>query len=257
MIGADKRQPSYMVDGYARHCAALMIDWCRTEFKLHCRQQTVWNPKIYTSFNSRQTRSHGGLYANFVPGMRLALAYSSHNNRTFPEYPRYADDPEIGTVVCKTWQLKVALTVAHEMAHIVQYSLAAFVNPLQWDDKLFNMWGLACGNEKVIFGHGPFFQHIYRKIRNKFINGKGLIPIAEPDYAALQQAAMPVRKRPLPAAIGRVEIKDGFNRHRHVHGIFDLAEKTKTTKNGPVVSILYKGRVLRIKLTGESVVRYI
>jgi hypothetical protein len=247
-------QPTYIVEAYARHCAKVMADWCRTEFKLTAAQGARWEPKVYISFSPRIKRSRGGLYKDWSPAMRLALAYSRRDGLLYNEYDHYARDPEIGHFLCKTWQQKVALTIAHEIAHVVQFSLSAFVNPIEWDNVLFDIWGTAKNRHKAIDGHKEFFQHIYRKIRNKFVNGKGFIPIAEPNYIA---PSKPMRKRKLPQVIGQVQIRAGLNRGRWVQGTFPLLGKAKDTKKGRIVTILHKDRALRIKIFSDNGVTYL
>lgn len=84
------------------------------------------------------------------------------------EYDHYEDDPEIGSCKSDNWKHSVALRVAHEMAHAVQfYHLYKSNRRIRVPAAVTAYYaGIDDGH------HGKDFQYIYRIIRNKFVNNQ-------------------------------------------------------------------------------------
>lgn len=120
-----------------------------SDFKLHTKLD--WNP-------SRRS-SRGGIYKE-GPGINIAMAYTAINNvdsqnrayiLRFLEYSSYDKDPIIGGFYSLNYADKIKATVAHEVAHAIQY----------FDYKKNNYRDTP---------HGAVFKNYYKMLRKEFIN---------------------------------------------------------------------------------------
>lgn len=112
----------------------------------------------------------------------FGIKLSSHDFTRYPmvavtEYASFNADKIIGGFKTNDWRLGVDALVAHEMAHAIQFALriSAFdYKAVGQDHPLITSWRGATptfqGLGEYEGNHGDFFQAIYRKVREQFIN---------------------------------------------------------------------------------------
>ena len=106
-------------------------------------------------WSARRTRSRGGMYRD-GPGISIAMARTcaSRYDQLFvvKEYPAYESHPTIGSIYTYSILDSLRLTIAHEMAHALQY----FSYRYHYRPKSAP--------------HGPVFKEFYTLLREKFVN---------------------------------------------------------------------------------------
>lgn len=174
-----------------------------------------------------------------VPYVSLNLSICTIG--TFHEYKSFADNKHIGAVENCNWQKWVAALVAHEIAHVVQFSL---VRPLYFakDQRAFSNSTIT--PPSWTSGHDLFWKNIYRILRTEFVNNTEFSASA-PEFA--ETNPVPVKK----ASGQKVDIIRGKYRNQQVFGIYDLVRGYKPRANSTTegtVAVLYAGKVIRIRV---------
>lgn len=169
-----------------------------------------------------------------------AYALNGKWNQGFTEYPHIKNDDEIGSRVCDTWQEYLMVLICHEVAHAIEFSAVMYGGTLPRVTS--TEYGFLNGNPD---DHGPVWQTIYRKLRNKFVNytDECLAPSDE-------EVSLPT------VPIGKVRIKHGFSGLRFVQGEFDMVHDFEPTEEAKKNNELYGlplniGKV-GIKIDGET-----
>jgi hypothetical protein len=110
---------------------------------------------------------------------RYANAYELGININEFEYKHYRNDPVIGELRGVHWTKGLSLLIAHELAHVIQFSpntvTAAKVSVGL--DTLDN-------RNQILKGHDWFFQRIYADLRSQFVNSFdqfGFVETFEPE----------------------------------------------------------------------------
>lgn len=87
----------------------------------------------------------------------------------FNEYKRLSNRIDIGSFKTDDWKLWAAALIIHEFSHVIQFNIIHSDS-----NKLASMRSgfVVDGYGKFESGHGSFFQAIYRRLRNEFINHK-------------------------------------------------------------------------------------
>jgi hypothetical protein len=116
---------------------------------------------LHIDVKHKGQRSYGGKRR-----ISIDLWEIRRNYTTALEYKSYADDPVIGTIKNCTPELALFATVAHEIAHHVQYAYCPRIRRFdgQWRKP-----------------HGDAFKRIYRYLRQSLINPEQLAHLAELD----------------------------------------------------------------------------
>ena len=120
----------------------------------HLRPQTAASLQatLMVNVKARNQRSNGG-------GNQITIdvrdAWCRGRNGWFGEYKAYASDPVIGDIAISDQEQGIAIIVAHEVAHHVQYRYGPYT---RWLKKSYRK------------PHGRGFQDIYRILRSKVVN---------------------------------------------------------------------------------------
>lgn len=157
-----------------------MTDWARKEF-------TLGQLPIKIRITDRKLNYYGMAGTRRDKQERFThfeLSLASHDFLRFPqvavsEYASFNKSKVIGGFLSDDWRLGLDTLVAHEMAHIIQFAvkMSAFdhkavgqEHPMvtDWDgaNPVFGRMGPYEGH------HGTFFQHIYKRVREQFINAR-------------------------------------------------------------------------------------
>lgn len=139
-------------------------------------------------------KSWGGTHNGGIPFVQLGLqniisAVQNDGTTDFPEYPSFAFDKVIGSLVDVHWTKVVSALIAHEIAHAIQY-----FGPLNAVDVLF-----ASKSEVTrldLRGHKKLWKNIYKDLRIQFVNSsiKNETPVVKPVVAV---ATKPVATKPV------------------------------------------------------------
>lgn len=146
--------------------------FAKEEFGLDMQTEVV--------FNGRGERSRGG-HKNQKPWISLKVAkLTTTPVVAWPEYKSFNHFIGIGGFVTDDWTLYLDALVCHEMGHAIQYQL--ILNAMK-DPNAVRHTFMARGRSKAGAGyrtpwgyteggHGTFFQNIYRKLRDRFVNDR-------------------------------------------------------------------------------------
>jgi len=155
-----------------------MKAWAKEEFHLH-------NLPLKVRFIEQQRNYYGqagvlrdrsGRFVQFE--LKLAMYDFIHYPQVAVcEYKSFNKSKVIGGFESTDWRLGLDTLVAHEMAHVVQFALkmSAFDHrAVGSDHPLVTGWN----GITPVFGrmgpfesnHGSFFQHVYKRFREEFIN---------------------------------------------------------------------------------------
>lgn len=120
----------------------------------HLRPQTAASLQatLMVNVKARNQRSNGGRNQITID---VRDAWCRGRNGKFGEYKAYASDPVIGDIAISDQEQGIAIIVAHEVAHHVQYRYGPYT---RWLKKSYRK------------PHGRGFQDIYRILRSKVIN---------------------------------------------------------------------------------------
>lgn len=152
--------------------------WAKEEFSLH-------NMPIRLTILDRNLNYYGqaGVLRDKAERfVQFQIKLSSYHFLRYPqvavnEYASFNKSKTIGGFETTDWRLGLDTLVAHEMAHVIQFALkmSAFDHKaVGQDHPLVTSWN----GITPVFGrmglfesnHGDFFQHVYKRIRQKFIN---------------------------------------------------------------------------------------
>ena len=158
------------VEAYASHSLWEQMEFARERFYLPQISSDLVRLKIKSSrraIHCARRVVRGGRF-QFYEIQLNALYITKFPIVGFTEYSRYEKDSEIGAFTTNDWKLYVDATLAHELSHVVQF---IFSHPLPGHplrvpgtSKQFHELG------EYEAGHGTFFQAIYRRLRQQFIN---------------------------------------------------------------------------------------
>ena len=120
----------------------------------HNKPQTAASlqERLTVNVKARNQRSNGG--ANQIT-IDVRDAYCRGRNGKFGEYKAYASDPVIGDIAISDQEQGIAVIVAHEVAHHIQYRYGPYT---RWLKKSYRK------------PHGHGFQDIYRILRSRVVN---------------------------------------------------------------------------------------
>lgn len=127
---------------------------------------------VKLTFSPNIRISRGGI-KNWDPFIKLACHryLAPCNNPSILldefEYKHYRNDPVIGELKKVSWTTGLAMLVAHEVAHAIQF----FPGTKQDARDQFGMSRIDSRNA-VFSKHDYFFQLIYADLRAKFVNGR-------------------------------------------------------------------------------------
>lgn len=159
-----------MIEAHASHSLWEQMRFARQHFFFpHLDEDLVRLKITYSrrSIHSARRVVRGGRF-RFYEIQLNTLFISQYPIVGFSEYVRYERDPEIGGFTTNDWKLYVDATIAHELAHVIQFLFYYQGSTHPWRQPLtadtFHSLGVYEG------GHGEFFQAIYRQLRQKFIN---------------------------------------------------------------------------------------
>ncbi len=119
-----------------------------------------WIPSVRIDFLVYRSRSRGGRgsYGKDFISMETSR-FLNEAVDSFEEYPRFAQDPEIGSVFGDR-ERAIRTRVIHEMCHALQYS--------KYRRKVAEKLGITKGFN----GHKEFWRAIYRLTRRALVNPK-------------------------------------------------------------------------------------
>jgi hypothetical protein len=120
----------------------------------HLRPQTVASLQatLMVNIKARNQRSNGGRNQITID---VRDAEIRGKRERFGEYKAYASDPVIGDITIFDQEQGIAVIVAHEVAHHVQYRYGPYT---RWLKKSYRK------------PHGRGFQEIYRILRSRVVN---------------------------------------------------------------------------------------
>ena len=120
----------------------------------HPRPQTVASLQktLMVNIKARNQRSNGGRNQITID---VRDAEIRGKRERFGEYKAYASDPVIGDITIFDQEQGIAVIVAHEVAHHVQYRYGPYT---RWLKKSYRK------------PHGRGFQDIYRILRSRVVN---------------------------------------------------------------------------------------
>jgi len=120
----------------------------------HLNSQTAASlqERLTVNVKARNQRSNGG--ANQIT-IDVRDAYCCGRRGKFGEYKAYASDPVIGDIAISDQEQGIAVIVAHEVAHHIQYRYGPYT---RWLKKSYRK------------PHGHGFQAIYRILRSRVVN---------------------------------------------------------------------------------------
>ena len=120
----------------------------------HLRPQTVASLQrsLMVNVKARNQRSNGGRNQITID---VRDAQIRGKRERFGEYKAYASDPVIGDIAISDQEQGIAIIVAHEVAHHVQYRYGPYT---RWLKKSYRK------------PHGHGFQDIYRILRSRVVN---------------------------------------------------------------------------------------
>ena len=120
----------------------------------HLRPQTVASLQatLMVNIKARNQRSNGGRNQITID---VRDAEIRGKRERFGEYKAYASDPVIGDITTFDQEQGIAVIVAHEVAHHVQYRYGPYT---RWLKKSYRK------------PHGRGFQDIYRILRSRVVN---------------------------------------------------------------------------------------
>ena len=155
--GLDYDYLKNLSEKYAKECIRLLA---KKEYemgplhenKAHYLKKAVSDLKIeYINGNYRSHWTRGEIKLNFA-----GIAYKA-SMKKFYEYSAFKDDPVIGERSIQNIEEALFLTVAHEIAHFVQYEIAPRV------PRFRNTYRKS---------HGDGFKAIYRYLRKDLVNDR-------------------------------------------------------------------------------------
>jgi len=154
--------------------------------------------KVDVELKFNTYKSWGGTHNGGVPFVQLGmqwymLAVPTDGNCDFPEYPSFAFDKVIGSLVNVHWKKSLSALVAHEIAHAIQ-----FVSPLQVADILFSSRSEV--NRKDLRGHKKLWRNIYKDLRIQFVNST-----AKPANQA--KTSLVTVEQPVEKVVAKPEVK--------------------------------------------------
>ena len=120
----------------------------------HLRPQTAASLQATLMINikARLQRSNGSRNQITID---VRDAYCRGRHGKFGEYKAYASDPVIGDIAISDQEQGIAIIVAHEVAHHVQYRYGPYT---RWLKRSYRK------------PHGHGFQDIYRILRSRVVN---------------------------------------------------------------------------------------
>jgi hypothetical protein len=150
------------VRDFAAEILEEMTIYTRHRFKI-----PDFDPLMTISFHPSHYIPHGGHNQRepilFIPVYRLLkIVNRKGKTRKFIEYDQFKDDPDIGELKKACWKQWIACTIAHELAHAIQYY--AITHPRICAD-LLKKYSYSQAEE-----HGAMWQDIYRGFRIRYVN---------------------------------------------------------------------------------------
>jgi hypothetical protein len=137
-----------LIESYAKKCMKLLM---KKEYELDIPRDAQHRIPI-TIRKRKNSPSRGG-----PSGIDINLGYWQIGNQFHTEYKAFNDDKTIGKIECGgVTENHLMVTVAHEIAHYVQYRYAHRV------PRFKGKW------QKP---HGEAFRTIYRYLRQDLVNG--------------------------------------------------------------------------------------
>jgi hypothetical protein len=142
-----------------------MVDYIKVKY--NCSEMVL---KVVLDFSDRARCSRAGRDAKGRGTMKLAMArFLRHHNANlkmhFTEYDSFKSSPIIGELDNVTWRIALRATIAHEIAHVVQFVSIPATHAAE-------VLGFSAydGVSKQFKGHGKFFKEIYADLREEFVN---------------------------------------------------------------------------------------
>lgn len=163
---------------HAVHTIQVMKAWAKEEFHLDHMPIKAKFPTRQLSYYGQAgiLRNKSGRFTQFE--LKLVMHdFTHYPHFAVSEYKSFNKSKTIGGFETDDWQLGLDTLIAHEMSHLVQFALkmSAFdhlaraeahplVSDWQGDLPVFGRMGVFEAN------HGSFFQHIYKRFRERWIN---------------------------------------------------------------------------------------
>lgn len=153
-----------------------------------------WIPSVRIDFLVYRRRSWGGRGGSGKDFISLETStFLDESVDSFPEYPRFAADPEIGSVFGDR-DRAIRTLVVHEMAHALQYS--------KYSRKVAEMLKVTEGFK----GHKEFWRAIYRLTRRALVN-----PADTPQFNPAKKVK---EEKPYTSPLPPLKRKDAFEKIR-------------------------------------------
>lgn len=165
---------------HANQAVRVMSDWAREAFTLGQLpiKIRILDRKLNYYGQAGTRRDKQERFTHFEMSL-CSFQFLRYPQVAVSEYASFNDSKVIGGFLSDDWRLGLDTLIAHEMAHIIQFAvkMSAFDHKaVGQEHPLVSHWNGAT----PVFGrmgpyeghHGMFFQHIYKRVREQFINAR-------------------------------------------------------------------------------------